>query len=354
LTIDCYSLSIIVTFASKYNVIYYLNLIERKLEMKQLFFLFIIIMFYCGCKERISEIKKLTPVTVRLQWHIQTQFAGYYVALEKGFYRDEGLDMSIKEGGYGKNCIVTVKNGLEEFGTKWTADLFAEGNEFISIANIVKNNGLLLVSKRKKNIKTIPDLVGKKVSIWFIGNEYQLYTLLESQNINRNRIKIIPQKWNMSQFLKDEVDVGSVMIYNELLTVYKAGYSKKTLNIIDYKDYGVGFPGHSIFTSKKYYNENRNICMKMVRASIKGWKYAMKNPDEAVSIVLKYDDKKILKVDHQKRQMHEMIRLIASNKFPIGSHDKKMMLKIERIYKRFNIIKKEINVEKIYTDEFIR
>jgi len=288
-----------------------------------------------------------------MQWHIQTQFAGYYVALAKGYYKDEGLNVSIKEGGYGKNSIITVSNGLEEFGTKWTADLFAEGDRFISLANIVKTNGMLLISKKKKNIKTVNDLKGKKVSIWFIGNEYQLYALLESQNINRNSLKIIPQKWNMSQFLQDEVDVATVMVYNELQTVSKSGYPRRTLNIINYKNYRMDFPGHSIFTSKKYYTENPDICRRIVRASIKGWKYAVNHPAEAVSIVLKYDDKKILNKVHEEKQIKEIIKLINKKEYRIGIHDGKMMKKIERTYKRYNLIKKNIDVGKLYTNEFI-
>ncbi len=321
--------------------------------MKPFISLLILIFLVSGCKEKSTAPHKLIDVTIRLQWHIQAQFAGYYVALDKEFYKDEGLNVSIKEGGYGKNSIITVSNGLEEFGTKWTADLFAEGDRFISLANIIKNNGLLLISKKRKNIKTVNDLRGKKVSIWFIGNEYQLYALLESQNINRNSLKIIPQKWNMSQFTKDEVDAASVMIYNELQTIYRSGYPKESINIIDYKNYGMDFPGHSVFTSRKYYKENRDICHKMIRASIKGWEYAVNHPDETVSIVMKYDEKKILEQNHQEKQIAEIIKLISSKEYKIGIHDKKMMSKIERIYKQYKIIKKDSDVHNLYTNEFI-
>ena len=172
----------------------------------------------------------LIPVTLRLQWHIQTQFAGYYTALAKGFYEKEGLNVTIEQGGYGKNCLETVGEGLEEFGTKWMADLLeADDDTLISLANIVKDNGLLLITKKADGIRNIADFRGKRISIWFIGNEYQLFALLDKQGIARDEVTIVPQQWDMSQFYEDDVQVASAMSYNELLAVLAAGMVWKIL-----------------------------------------------------------------------------------------------------------------------------
>lgn len=299
-----------------------------------------------------KRVEENDNITLRLQWHIQTQFAGYYVALEKGFYNDVGLNVAIKEGGYGKNALTTVKAGIEEFGTKWTADLVAEGDEYISLANIVKDNGLVLISKKEKNITDVHDFKNKKVSIWFIGNEYQLFVLLDKYNISKNDLEILPQKWNMSQFLDDETDVAAAMTYNELLIVEKNGYPLSKLNVINFNELGVGFPGHNIFTSKEYFKKNKDICRRFVSASLKGWKYAIDNPEEAVNIVMKYDKEGILNKEHQQRQMKAIIDLIKSNQYKLGIHLENDYKLIESVFKEYGIIQDDVNIKTYFTNEF--
>lgn len=291
-------------------------------------------------------------VTIRLQWHIQSQFAGYYVALDKGFYDEAGLQVKIEQGGYGKNALSTVKEGLEQFGTKWTADLIAAGDDYISLANIVKDNGLLLISKKTKNIKDINDFKNKKISIWMIGNEYQLFVLLDKYNISRKNVKIIPQKWDMSQFLDDETDIAAAMSYNELLGIQSKGYTPENINIFSFKKYGVGFPGHNIFTSRKYYLENPDICRRFTLASLKGWQYVIDHPEETINIVMKYDKEGILDRGIQIQQINAIIELINAEAYKLGIHMKSDYKFIEKVFKEYGIIKKDVNIVKYFTNEY--
>jgi len=156
------------------------------------------------------------------------------------------------------------------------------------IANIVKDNGFVLLSKKTKGIDHISKLKNCTISTWFIGHEYQLKTLLKKYNLTEKEIKMTSQKW----VYNDEIDVVSAMSYNELLNVFDNGYSKNELNIFNFRDEGVGFPGQNIFTTRSFYKANPLICKKFVKASIKGWQYAIDHPEEAVNIVMKYDYEK--------------------------------------------------------------
>ena len=305
-------------------------------------------------KKRTTDLSELTPITLRLQWHTQTQFAGYFVALKKGFYQDVGLAVNIEQGGYGKNCIDTVKEGLEEFGTKWMADLVVADASLISLANIVKDNGLMLVSKKEKGINTIEDFKGNKVSIWFIGNEFQLFALLDKNNIPQNDLSIISQKWDLSQFLNDEVDVVAAMSYNELLKIDNLGYASDKLNVFSFRDEGVGFPGQNIFTSTAFYKKNPDVCRKFVEASIKGWEFAIEYPQEATDIVMSYDKENLLEQNHQLQQMKEIIKLIQIDKYPIGIHLKQDYQFIESTFKKYKIIDEKTNIHNLYTNDLIQ
>lgn len=324
--------------------------------MKNLFIsvLSLVLIFFFACSESsIEENDILDEITIRLQWKIQSQFAGYYIALDRGFYEEVGLSVKIEEGGYGQNNIITVQHGLEEFGTKWMADLIGEQADLISIANIVKSNGLILVSKKQNNIKKINDFIGKRVSVWFIGNEYQLFALLKKQGIDPENVDIVNQKWDMSQFFKDETDVSSAMRYNELLQIYREGYDPNELIIFDYADYNLDFPGHSIFTSIEYYENNKDICRRFVEASLRGWHYAVLYPEEAVDTLLKYDHKNRLDRDMQLQQMKIMSELINIEEYKLGFHRIEDIKRIADIYYEYGVIDNYPDIDSLFTNEFI-
>lgn len=311
------------------------------------------LMSSCASIEKEEALEK-TDVTLRLQWQIQGQFAGYLVAKEKGYYADAGLNVDIQEGGFGKNCIETVKSGVEEFGiTKWVS--FANESNLVSVAQIVKDSGTVFVSKKKLGIDKPSELKGKKIGLWFAGNEFQLYALLAKYNMNTNDVKIMRQNYDMNQFTSGTLDVVSAMTYNELLTIYEEGYKQTDLNIINSSDYGVPFPGESIFTSKEYLKNHPDIVRKFVAASIEGWQYVIKHPDEAAKIVMKYDKENRLTLSHQRNQINEMIKLLKLDQYKkIGIHNTKEMERLISIYSKYEIIKKGLKPEDISTNQFIQ
>lgn len=306
-----------------------------------------------GLTDCSQKKEPLNKVVLRLKWITQAQFAGYYVAHYKGYYEDEGLDVEIKPGEYGKNPLKTVKNEVEEFGVQWASDLVAEGTHFISLANIVKDNGFVLISKKEKGIKTVSEFKGRKLATWYIGHEYQLYALLEKYGLKRYNVNFVSQKWDMTQFYNDEVDIASAQVYNELQEVYEKGFSKNSIVIYNLKNLGIDFPGQNIFTTKSYYAKNPDICKKIVNASIKGWLYAIDHPEEAVDIVLKYDQTGLLSRDFQLKQMKIMISLIEADEYILGIHLKEHYDYIIKTYEKYKIIKPGMKADNYFINDLI-
>lgn len=299
--------------------------------------LFVLAPLACGTPP--AATRQPRKVTLRLQWLPQTQFAGYYVAREKGFYREVGLDVNIEEGAYGKNNLATVADGIEEFGTKWLLDLMPEIGRIKLLANICKENGLLFVSRRSSGIRRVEDFPGHRVSVWFTGNEFQLFTLLEKARVSRESVRIVAQHFDLTQFLKKEVDVTAAMTYNELHELERRGLPADDLNLIRSEDYGITFLGDSIFTSREFYRTNPKLCADFVLASVRGWEYAIRYPEEATRIVIKNNPKARLEYGAQIQQLQSIIKLIRAEKWPIGHIDRQMVDEGFAIARRFGIIK---------------
>ncbi len=292
-------------------------------------------------------------VTLALQWHTQCQFAGYYVALEKDWYREEGIELTILPGAPDLNPVYLVPAGVAQFGTKWLADFLAavdKNPHLVSLAQIFQSNGLVLLAKAKSGITRPQDFVGKRLGIWFFGNEVQFYALMHRLRIPRERLDIKPLKWSIEPFLQDKFQVITAMIYNEYLKVLDAGYRPQDLTIIDFADYGLNFPGDLLFTTTNTLKNRPDLCVKMVRASLKGWTYALEHPEEAVDIVLKYDKTGKLKRLHQLRQMRKIVPLVRFGGRPLGRHEPEEVERVMQILLDSKIVRAPLPLAEVYTN----
>ncbi len=302
----------------------------------------------------MSQEKPLEKVSLALQWLTQCQFAGYYVALDQGFYRQEGIDLTIIPGAPDINPIYLVSSEVADFGTKWLADFIAAKEKtlpIISIAQVLQSNGLVLIAKAKSGIQTPQDFIGKRVGIWFFGNETQFLALMNKLDIPHNTMNVDAIKWSIQPFLDDEFDVVMAMIYNEYLRVLDSGYKKGDINIIDFAKYGLNFPGQSIFTRTDLFKKRPDLCEKMLRASLQGWVWAMDHPEAAVDIVMKYDETKTLNRDHQLKQMKIVINLIKYGDRPLGYHLPEQVTFVMQNLLQNKIISAPMDLSEIYTNE---
>ncbi len=307
-----------------------------------------------------KEINNLEKVSLRTKWLVQGQFAGYYVAKDKGFYQEEGLDVTINEGGPDVNPAQMVLSGVDDFGVKWLAEHIIDatsGKDVVSIAQIFQKNGLLLLTKKKHNIKTPKDFIGKKIGLWLFANELQFMLLMHQQRIDTKKLEIIEQKIDIDPFLKDQMHIASAMHYNEFITAsdfFKNNGTPDELQVIDFDWFDLDFPGDLIITKKETLEKRPLTCEKFVRASIKGWDWAIKNPKEAAEIVVKNAKGKNLDIDFQTKQIIKVGELIRFQNRYLGYQPRE---KIEAVYnyiKGAGLVINDVGYEAIFHDSIIK
>ncbi|MBB6096789.1 NitT/TauT family transport system substrate-binding protein [Deinobacterium chartae] len=252
-----------------------------------------------------ASAQNLVPVKLQLKWFPQAQFAGFFVAQAKGYYKAEGLDVQLLPIG-DQSPIQTVATGAADFGTTWITDLLTarqQGLPVVHIAQIFQQSGYTLVALKSSNIKAPKDLKGKRVGVWPSGNEYPAVALLKKYgmttsldaSVARPDVQAVTYPFDPAIVFPDKVDVVSAMTYNEVDQIVGLGYGLDKINIIKVSDYGVNLLEDLMFTSARVLNEKnfrgsglsgREVAARLVRASLRGWDYAVKNQKEAVNIVL--------------------------------------------------------------------
>ena len=286
--------------------------------------------------------------SIRLQWLPQAQFAGYYVAKEKGFYSDEGLEIEIKHSNSNINIFDKLDKGEDDFITSIFATAIIEksrGRNIVNIAQMMQKGALKLISKSKSGIAKAEDFNGKKIGNWGGVFSVQIEALINKKSLKD--VKLVNQGIDMSKFMNDEIDIASVMTYNEYHIVLASGMKEDEINLIDFEDYDLNFPEDCIITTNDMIKNNKDDVVKFLRASIKGWKYAFNNKDEAIEIVMKNDVKN---KEHQIRMLNEIekLYLIDGINTKIGQLDDKALSNVVTVLKDMKLLENEIQVKDSY------
>jgi len=304
----------------------------------------------------------LTPIKFQLQWVAQSQFAGYYAALDQGYYRDEGLDISFLLGGPNINNVQVVATGGADIGTAWLPNMLQSregGTDLVSIAQVFQRSGTRMASFKDKNIATVADFKDKKVGSWLGGNEPELFAAMSKAGLESQQQSVIKQNFDMSGLLKGDLDVAQAMIYNEYAQVLEAKnpatgqlYQPSDLNVIDFNDPSVGTAmlQDQIFASDKWLKTgtNADTAVKFLKASFKGWIYCRDNPQKCVDIVLKNGSQ--LGASHQAWQMNEINGLIWPSPNGIGLLDKSLYDQTVQIATKYNVLKAAPSADATRTD----
>jgi NitT/TauT family transport system substrate-binding protein len=300
-------------------------------------------------------------VQLQLKWVPQAQFAGYFVALEKGYYKDENLDVTIVPGGPDIVSEQQVANGQADFGVDWVASFLAfrdKGLPLVDVAQIYQSSGLLLVSKKSANITKPEDLKGKNVGVWYGGNEFEFLALMDKLKFDPDKdMNVIKQGFTMDPFLAGQMDAASAMTYNEYQIVLESGVKAEDLNVINYTKEGVGMLEDNLFTSEDIVKNKKDLVQRFVRASVKGWQGATDDQKFAVDAVMKYAEKGSTTVDHQTRMMAEVAKLVVPegwSKDKIGVMDEARFKTTADIALKFHVITKAADPAKTYTNEFVK
>jgi NitT/TauT family transport system substrate-binding protein len=281
-----------------------------------------------------SSSGKLTKVRLQLQWFTQAQFAGYIAALEKGYYKDSGLDVQILEGGTDIVPQTQLAQGRADYAIAWVPKALQsreQGAEITDVGQVFQRSGTLQVSFKDEGITTAAALDGKKVGNWGFGNEFELFAGMTKAGINpASDVKLVQQQFDMQALLKRDIDAAQAMIYNEYAQVLEAKnpktgklYTPADFNTVDWNDEGTAMLQDAVWAdtnklqSDKAYQDQ---TVKFLEASFKGWIYCRDHASECRDMVVARGSK--LGASHQLWQMNEINKLIWPSASGIGMVDK--------------------------------
>ncbi len=308
-----------------------------------------------GCQGENTAQAIPDKVTLQLQWVTQAQFAGYYVALDKGWYLEENIELAIIPGGPDLVPVDLVMSGTRDFGTGLLADLamaIEVGKPVISIAQVQQNNGLMLVVHKDSGIAGPADFAGKRVGVWLGSWEAQFDAMIAQAGLSLNDFELVAQGYSMDPFLNRELDVASAMVYNEYQSILESGVSANDLTIIDYANYGLSFPGDTLFTSRTIAEQNPSLCVRMLRATLRGWQYAVEDPEEAAEIVLKYDQSGTQTRGHQVAMMKEIARLVSVSGIEMGYTDPASVQLMVDTLVQYGVLNQAVDINQVFTNQF--
>jgi len=310
-----------------------------------------------------AQSTKLTKVTLQLKWVAQAQFAGYYAARDKGYYKQAGLDVNIKVGGPDIIPESVVAGGAAQFGIDWVSNLLAardSGTKLVDIAQVFQRSGMTELTWKDTGLNTIAKLRGKKVGNWLGGNEWELFAALTRAGMDPTHnkgVKIVKQPFDMNLFLRRQIDAASAMTYNELAQVLESKNPKtgklvklSELNVIRMQAIGTGMLEDDVFTTQKWISSKANqaIAKKFLAASFRGWIYCRDHLEACTNIVLKNGT--ALPHGHQRWMMNEINALIWPSPRGIGIMDPASFRRTARISKQFGVIKKAATSAAYRTD----
>ncbi|GGH30879.1 NitT/TauT family transport system substrate-binding protein [Cribrihabitans marinus] len=262
-------------------------------------------------------------VTLQLKWVTQAQFAGYYVAEDQGFYDEEGLDVTILPGGPDIAPTQVIAGGGADVVVEWMPAALAareKGLPLVNIAQPFKSSGMMLTCWKDAGIETPDDLKNRTLGVWFFGNEFPFMSWMSSMGIStdgkgENGVEVLKQGFNVDPLLQRQADCISTMTYNEYWQVIDAGVNPDELVTFKYEDQGVATLEDGLYVLEGNLDDAAfaDKMARFVRASMKGWKYAEENPEEAAMIVLDNDQTGAQTEKHQKRMMGEVAKLTAGS-----------------------------------------
>ena len=261
-------------------------------------------------------------VTLQLQWVTQAQFAGYYVALDQGYYDEEGLNVTILPGGPDIAPPQVLAGGGADVMLNWMPSALAareKGLPVVNIAQPFKTSGLMLTCWKDTGIETVEDFRGKTIGVWFFGNEYPFLSWMSQVGIptdgGEDGVTVLKQGFNVDPLLNREADCISTMTYNEYGQVLDAGVSEDELITFKYEDQGVATLEDGIYALEENLEDPVFVdkMVRFVRASMRGWKWAEENPEAAAGIVLDNDETGAQSEAAQVRMMGEIAKLTAGS-----------------------------------------
>ena len=312
----------------------------------------IVLSIFAGC----TTVRNDSTLRVRLQWIPQSQFAGYIVALENGYYKDQGLSVELLPAGPDLKPHVTVANGSDDIGIGVPNQvLLARSNDvpLVAIAQIFQDSPNRYVIKSENKIDSLEQLRGEKVGLWLGGDEAEFVSMLSKAGMTLEDVQVIPQKYSVVPFLEDEYILSQVTVYNELMLVQAEGFNGDKLQVLSPSEFESAILGDMIFTHESLVTERSDELQKFVDASIKGWRYAIEHPEETLEIVMNYNPD--LDKEQQRKQLSAVSELIKIGGLDnIGHIDESAYSQIQDVLVTSGQITSEIDLAEAMDQSFVK
>jgi NitT/TauT family transport system substrate-binding protein len=310
-----------------------------------------------------SASRKLTNVSIQLQWVPQAQFAGYYAALDLGYYKAAGLNVKLLNGGPQIVPGQVVAAGRAQFGVNWLTALLAArdtGTQLVDIAQVFSRSGMTELTWKSSGISSVAKMKDKKVANWLGGDQYELFAALTKNGMDpaaNKGVTIVQQPFDMGLFINHQVDAASAMTYNELAQVLETKNPKtgklfqlSDLNVIKMQNVGTGMLEDNLFSTASYLKSkaHQQIAEKVIGATLAGWIYCRDHVSQCVDFTLKAGP--TLPRGHQMWMMNQINQLIWPSTTGIGIMDKASYARTWKLMKEFGGIKEAPSAGAYRTD----
>lgn len=257
----------------------------------------------------------LDPIRVKLMWYHQAQFAGLYVADAKDFYEREGLDVEWLEGGSGIHPLTSLETGEADVALNWLPGVIEarkRGIDLVNIGQVFQKSGTMIVCRRDAGVRRPEDVAGKRIGVWNVGDELNLRFWLSQVGIDLQQVEIVQQRPNGADLIEGKVACATAMTYNEYWTILGAGLTPADLMVERLGDENLGFleDGFYVLRSSLEDPAKRDVLIRFLRASIKGWAEARDNPEETFAITMAVTPQ--LAPGHQQRMLESVLALIGT------------------------------------------
>ncbi|MEA3290632.1 MAG: ABC transporter substrate-binding protein, partial [Campylobacterota bacterium] len=287
----------------------------------------------------------LKKVSLQLQWKHQFQFAGYYIAKERGFYKDAGFDVDIKEFEYGMNVPSEIINKNSTYGTGRPTLMInrSNGDDVVLLASIFQSSPNILLATKESGIKSIGDFKNKRIMVTGDAKEdATIMSMIFSNALSLDDLTVQEHSFDINDLINNKTDLMSSYISNEPFLLQERGIESI---IFDPKDYGFNFYNDILFTTQKNINKNPKDVQMFTAASIKGWEYAFNNIEESVDMILKKYNTQNKSKKALLYEAVELKKLAYYNSDKLGKIDKDQVQKIYDYYRLMGFAKGDIDIE---------
>ena len=280
------------------------------------------------------------------QWTAQAQFAGYYVAQEKGFYREAGLDEEIVHPSVTQSAVSRVRNNESQATTLQLCqalEIIDNGIPLVNILQTSMNNAMVIVSRRDEDPLKLP---GMKVGIWNAGFGQLAICMSIKDHLNYEWIRFAS---SINLFVSGAIDATLAMSYNEYYQLAQAGVKLSEKNVYRFCDHGYNVQEDGLYMTREYYDKHRDEALRFAEASKKGWEWAAEHPDETIDIVMQYERRERIGTNRilQQLMLKEVLRLLVDRE----SGKREYRLRPDMVKKASQLMRENMMLEKEVTYE---